>query len=126
MVTDSFVGVRSPYLVGNERYPNLTNYLKVMDIVIRIVFMIGFIFLIVGCIIYVGLGLFVIVSAVINWEGNLLETIFMGVLTILGGILGGLINYLILIWCRLVALASLEMIRVFMDNEANTRKALGK
>ncbi len=126
MLTDSFVGVRSPYLEGNERYPNLTNYLKVMDLVVRIVFMIGLVVIIVGCIIYVGLGLFIIVSAVISWEDYLMQAVFMGVVTILGGILGGLINYVILIWCRMVALASLEMIRVFMDNESNTRKALEK
>jgi hypothetical protein len=41
-------------------------------------------------------------------------------------IIGGIIYFLFLLWFRLVALASLELIRVFMDNEANTRKALEK
>jgi|GEM_PF-4808594 len=52
------------------------------------------------------------------------STFFEGLGTIIGSIVGGIISYFVLFWWRLLSLASLEMIHVFIDNESNTRKAL--
>ena len=93
-----------------------------MDTLIRIFFMIALVVLILTVVCCILVGGYTIISAVSNgfryvWEG-------MGM--IVGSIFGGALYYLVLIWFRLVALASLEMIRVFMDNESNTRKLLAK
>ncbi len=52
------------------------------------------------------------------------STFLLGLGNIVTGIVGGIISYLVLLWWRLLSLASLEMIHVFIDNESNTRKAL--
>jgi hypothetical protein len=93
-----------------------------MDILIRIFFIIALVLLILGVVLSILGGGYNIISAV-NGGFNY---VWAGVLQIVFGILGGALYYLALIWLRLVALASLEMIRVFMDNESNTRKLLAK
>ena len=93
-----------------------------MDVVIRIFFIIALVLLILGVVLSILGGGYSIISAVSGGFDYVLE----GVLTIIFSILGGALYYVVLIWFRLVALASLEMIRVFMDNEANTRKLIGK
>ena len=105
---------------GLDRYPNLTKYLEIMDIVIRISFIIALVVLVIGILLGVGSGLILAVSAF----GNRIEYFWEGLGTMVGSIFGGVIYFFILLWFRLVAFASLELIRVFMDNEANTRKAL--
>ena len=108
--------------VGDDRYPNLTKYLEIMDIVIRISFIIALVLLCIGMILGVGSGLLIAISAF----GDRIEYVYEGLGTMVGSILGGIIYFFVLLWCRLVAFASLEMIRVFMDNEANTRNLLDK
>ena len=93
-----------------------------MDVTIRVLFIIALVLLILGVVLSILSGGYQIISAVSNG----ITYVWSGVLQIVFGILGGALYYLALIWFRLVALASLELIRVFMDNEANTRKALEK
>lgn len=52
------------------------------------------------------------------------STCLEGLGIIIGGIVGGIVSYLVLLWWRLLSLAFIEWIRVSMDNESNTRKAL--
>ena len=144
-VLGSLIGASSRQPVGNERYPNLTRYLAIMDILIRVFFIIGLVVLILAVAIAVISGLFLIASSLSGWteewevteynwrtdqEETVVETYYHpstfleGLVAIGSGIVGGILGYLLLLWCRLVALASLEMIRVFVDNESNTRKAV--
>lgn len=159
---DSFYGASSPYAIGNERYPNLTQYLAIMDTLIRVFFAIVQIAVILAVVFSIVTGSYFIVSNPFGYyeqikvettktqwnnETNRLEdvldkngdpvvivttrdgryhpsTFFEGLAQIIGGIVGGIISYLVLLWWRLLSLASLEMIHVFIDNESNTRKAL--
>jgi hypothetical protein len=121
-VLATVLGASSSEPTGNDRYPNLTKYLAVMDVTIRVLFIIALVLLILGVVLSILSGGYEIISAVSNG----ITYVWRGVLQIVFGILGGALYYLALIWFRLVALASLELIRVFMDNEANTRKALEK
>ena len=153
---NSFYGASSPYTIGNERYPNLTRYLAIMDTFIRVFFAIVQIALILAVVFSIFTGLYFIVSNPFGytkeyelrewnqetdkWETVLNEagepviehtqyfrsTFFEGLGAIIAGIAGGAISYLVLLWWRLLSLASLEMIHVFVDNESNTRKALEK
>ena len=153
---ESFYGASSPYTIGNERYPNLTLYLAIMDTFIRVVFAIIQIALLLAVVLSLLTGFYLIVSNPFgyteeyelrewnedtgNWETVLNEfglpvientfyipsTFPEGLGAIIGAIAGGVICYLLILWWRLLSLASLEMIRVFIDNESNTRKALEK
>jgi hypothetical protein len=116
-VLATVLGASSSEPTGNDRYPNLTKYLAVMDVTIRILFIIALVVLILGVIVSFGSGILLMVRGFAFLEGSL---------TMVFSIIGGIIYFLFLLWFRLVALASLELIRVFMDNEANTRKALEK
>ena len=93
-----------------------------MDILIRMFFIIGLVVLILAVVLSILLGGYTIIMAVSRGY----SFVGAGVLQIIFAILGGALYYLALIWLRLVALASLELIRVFMDNESNTRNLLAK
>jgi hypothetical protein len=155
---NSFYGASSPYAIGNERYPNLTLYLAIMDTLIRVFFAIVQIVLILAVVFCIFTGLYFIVSNPFGWTEKLEvnkqqwnveterfedaldkngdpimitesgryhpSTFFEGLGAIISGIVGGIISYFVLFWWRLLSLASLEMIHVFIDNESNTRKAL--
>ena len=114
-VLATVLGASSSEPTGNDRYPNLTKYLAVMDVTIRILFIIALVILILAVILSFGSGILLLFQIHGFWEGSL---------TMVFSIIGGIIYFLFLLWFRLIALASLELIRVFMDNEANTRKAL--
>ena len=55
-------GARSHLSIGNDRYPNLTKYLAVLDILIRIIFMIGIVILLVALVVGMLAGLYLMIS----------------------------------------------------------------
>jgi len=97
---------------GNARYPNLSKYLSIIDIVIKIGFWVLLVVygLVVVSIIFQGLNLMV------NFPGE-------GIGMIIGGVIAAPLLFLWLLFLRLVAYASSELLRVFMDIESNTRSS---
>lgn len=55
-------GARSPLPLGNNRYPNLTKYLDIMDFLLRLIFIIGIGSLLVGVVLGLGWGLYLLLS----------------------------------------------------------------
>lgn len=107
----SAAGASSTQPVGNDRYPNLSKYLQVVDIITRVGFRIALIILVV----LICLGILGGILQIVN--GGFLQ----GVVSLIVVPIAGVIYYFFLIWFRIVALASSELIRVFMDTEKNTR-----
>jgi len=106
-----FAGAASSQPVGNDRYPNLSKYLQVVDIITRVGFKISLIILVV-----------VLCFGILGCIYNIVQGGFLaGVVGLLVVPILGVIYYFLLIWLRIVALASSELIRVFMDTEKNTR-----
>tara|TARA_Y100001934_G_C12215807_1_gene708326 strand:- start:245 stop:922 length:678 start_codon:yes stop_codon:yes gene_type:complete len=107
-----FAGASSSQPVGNNRYPNLSKYLQILDAINRIGFTVCLALLIV---VVVGVMVIGVLNVIFGW--GVLE----GVLMCVFAPILGVICYYMLIWARIVAYASSELIRVFMDTEKNTR-----
>ena len=59
-----FSGAKSSQAVGNTRYPNLTKYLEIMEILIRVIFMINLVILAVCVIAGIGFGLYAMIVGI--------------------------------------------------------------
>ena len=133
----------SPLPVGNPRYPNLTKYLAILEILIKILFYIGLIAIILLVAWMMLLGLWLMLTnpfgydeefQTTEWNSvtqkmedvtetyHIDSTFLPGLGLFIGSPIGGLLYCLLLLWGRLVALAGVEIVRVFMDVESNTRK----
>ncbi|MEL0096947.1 MAG: hypothetical protein VW875_13960 [Planctomycetaceae bacterium] len=97
---------------GNARYPNLSKYLSIIDIVIKIGFWV----------LLVVYGL-VVVSIILQGLNLMVNFPAEGIGMIIGGVIAAPLLFLWLLFLRLVAYASSELLRVFMDIESNTRSS---
>ena len=96
---------------GNARYPNLSKYLSIVDTVIKACFCIALVLYSIALVV-------IFVEAITDLGSNTVEALGM----IVGVIIAAPLVFLWLLFCRLSAYASSELIRVLMDIEANTRR----
>ena len=96
---------------GNARYPNLSKYLGIVDTVIKVCFWIALVLYSIALVV-------IFVEAITDLGSNTVEALGM----IVGLIIAAPLVFLWLLFCRLSAYASSELIRVLMDIEANTRR----
>jgi hypothetical protein len=96
---------------GNARYPNLSKYLSIVDTVIKACFWIALVLYSIALVV-------IFVKAITHLGSSTAEALGM----IVGVIIAAPLVFLWLLFCRLCAYASSELIRVLMDIEANTRR----
>ena len=96
---------------GNARYPNLSKYLSIVDTVIKVCFWIALVLYSIALVV----GFVEAITMLGSQTGEAL-----GAIVIL--IIAAPLMFLWLLFCRLCAYASSELIRVLMDIEANTRR----
>ena len=101
----------TPSRTSNNRYPNLSNYIRVMEKITTIGFWIQ-----VAILLIVGVG--TIIASILG----IFRIVDVHPFTMIAAIIGMPIGYLILVIWRMVCNASTEAMRVFMDIEQNTRE----
>jgi hypothetical protein len=96
---------------GNNRYPNLSNYLALTDILIKIFFIIGLVILALA-----------LVYGILQVLSLLFRDFLLGLAVLVGYIVAGALSFLCLWLWRMFSLAGTEFVRVIMDIERNTRQ----
>jgi hypothetical protein len=95
---------------GNNRYPHLSKYLAISEMLIKIAFIVGLIILILA-----------VVLSILTGVRLLFRGPIQGIMVIVVSVIGGALYFLFLWLWRMMALAMTEFLRVIMDIELNTR-----